>query len=145
MQLTLYTDYSLRTLIYLGTVRRASTITEIAESYGISRNHLVKVVHQLGKHGYIVTERGRGGGISLAREPEQINLGEVVRHMEPNFHLVQCFNPDTDQCVISPNCALKRVLSEAQRSFMKVLEGYSLADVVHKQRPALAKLLGAVI
>lgn len=141
MQLTQYTDYSLRVLVFLAAVDRAATVAEIAERYGISRNHLVKVAHQLGKKGYVATERGRGGGIRLARPPGEINLGSVVRDMEPNFHLVECFNPGGNHCVITPACALMHVLGEANAAFFAVLESRTLADVAGNAG-ALRRLLG---
>jgi len=131
MQLTLYTDYSLRVLIYLGIrPNHQATITEIAQSYKVSRNHLVKVVHNLGNMGYITTTRGRGGGLLLALPAEKINIGEVVRKTEPNFDLVECFDEETNSCPISPACALIRALKMARKAFLEVLDQYTLADVV---------------
>jgi Rrf2 family nitric oxide-sensitive transcriptional repressor len=141
MQLTQYTDYSLRVLIYLAAANRGATVAEIAERYGVSRHHLVKVAHHLGKAGYVVTERGRNGGLRLARAPGDINLGRVVRDMEPNFHLVECFNPGGNHCVITPACALIRVLSEANAAFFAVLDQHTLADVTGNAG-ALRRLLG---
>ena len=131
MQLTLYTDYSLRVLLYLGlNPKRMATITDIAGSYGISRNHLVKVVHNLALQGFINTTRGRGGGITLARPPAEINVGDVVRHTEMNFHLVECFDKERNTCPITAACFLKRALYEAQQAFITVLDRYTLADVL---------------
>ena len=131
MQLTLYTDYSLRVLLYLGlNPKRMSTITDIAGSYGISRNHLVKVVHNLALQGFINTTRGRGGGITLARPPAEINVGDVVRHTEMNFHLVECFDKERNTCPITAACFLKRALYEAQQAFVTVLDRYTLAEVL---------------
>ena len=131
MQLTLYTDYSLRVLIYLGIrPERQATITEIAKSYNISRNHLVKVVHNLGALGYIKTVRGRGGGMLLARNPKDINVGDVVRQTEPNFNLVECFDKENNTCPISPCCALIKGLKVARSAFLEVLDGLTLADAV---------------
>jgi Rrf2 family nitric oxide-sensitive transcriptional repressor len=131
MQLTLYTDYSLRVLLYLGlNTRRVATITDIAESYGISRNHLVKVVHNLSVQGFIQSARGRGGGLTLARTPNKINIGDVVRHTEMNFDLVECFDLARNTCPIAAACFLKVALSEAQHAFMGVLDRYTLADVL---------------
>lgn len=131
MQLTLYTDYSLRVLIYLG-VRpgHQATITEIAKSYGVSRNHLVKVVHNLSSMGYINTSRGRGGGMLLAYDPKDINVGEVVQKTEANFDLVECFDKENNTCPIAPGCALIKALKVARSSFLDVLNQYNLADVV---------------
>jgi len=131
MQLTLYTDYSLRVLLYLGSnPRRMATITDIAQSYKISRNHLVKVVHNLAMQGFINTTRGRGGGITLARPATEINIGDVVRHTEVNFNLVECFDRERNACPIAAACFLKGALYEAQRAFMTVLDRYTLANVV---------------
>ncbi len=131
MQLTVYTDYSLRVLIYLGMrPQQQATITEIAESYGISRNHLVKVVHNLSNMGYINTSRGRGGGMILAFTPKEINIGEVVQKTEPNFVLVECFDKENNTCPIAPGCALIKALKAAKSSFLDVLNQYTLADVV---------------
>lgn len=131
MQLTLYTDYSLRVLLYLGlNSRHNATITKIASSYGISRNHLVKVVHNLATQGFVHTTRGRGGGLALARAPAEINIGEVVRQTEVNFHLVECFDNAHNTCPISAACFLKSGLYEAQRAFIAVLDRYTLDDVL---------------
>lgn len=134
MQLTLYTDYSLRVLIYLGlNPQRMATINDIADSYRISRNHLVKVVHNLAIQGYVQTTRGRGGGINLARPPAAINVGDVVRHTEVTFHLVECFDREHNTCPIATACILKDVLYEAQKAFMAVLDGYTLADILENK------------
>ena len=134
MLLTLYTDYSLRVLLYLGLKsRRMATITDIAQSYGISRNHLVKVVHNLATQGFIHSTRGRGGGITLARPAAEINIGDVVRHTEVNFDLVECFDRERNTCPIAVACILKSALYEAQQAFMSVLDRYSLADVLENK------------
>lgn len=131
MQLTLYSDYSLRVLIYLGLrPHQLCTITEIAEAYGISRNHLVKVVHNLGMLGWIDTARGRGGGMALSRPADQINIGAVVRQTEPGFTLVECFEMKTNTCPIAPVCVLKGALQAAQTAFLQVLDSYTLADLL---------------
>lgn len=140
MQLTQYTDYALRTLLYLAVTNENATITEIAERYNISRNHLVKVVHNLGKLGYITTVRGRQGGLRLTRPPESINLGEVVRRTEPNFHLVECFDRVNDQCILTPGCQLKGILAKAFKAFLAVLDEYTLADLI-SNRKELERLL----
>jgi Rrf2 family transcriptional regulator, nitric oxide-sensitive transcriptional repressor len=105
------------------------TISELADFYRISRNHLVKVVHELGLSGYIHTTRGKHGGMRLARPAEQIVIGEVVRHTEPDFDLLECLNPETDQCVITNVCRLKSVLAEARDTFLDELDRYTLADL----------------
>lgn len=138
----MYTDFSLRVLIYLGTKEKneLSTIQAISDAYNISKNHLMKVTHELGKLGYIETIRGRGGGIRLAKEPEDINIGQVVRHTEDDFHLVECFDCKTNTCVISPVCGLKGALNRALFAYLKVLDEYTLADFLH-QKHKLANLL----
>ncbi len=134
MQLTLYTDYSLRVLVYLGLKgEELATISEIAGHFDISRNHLVKVVHNLATHDFIHTVRGKGGGMRLARTPELINIGDVVRHTEPNFNIVECFDRDNKDCAITPICKLKGALHRASRSFMEVLDEYTLADVLQNR------------
>lgn len=138
MRLTRYTDFALRVLIHLAThPDRLCSIGEIARAYDVSQNHLMKVVHDLGKTGYITTVRGRAGGLRLARAPEAINVGEVVRHTEEGFDLVDCAT-----CVIAPACGLTSVLGKALAAFMNVLDGYTLADLTTK-RSALRKLLAA--
>lgn len=135
MRLTLYTDYSLRVLLYLANKEDENvTITELADFYKISRNHLVKVVHNLGLKGYILTTRGRHGGIKLAHGANEILIGEVVRSTEPDFDLLECFNPATDQCVITRACSLKGVLFNAQASFLGVLDNYTVADIAKASR-----------
>lgn len=143
VRLTVYTDYSLRTLMYLGVRGRENlvTIQEIADAYQISKNHLMKVTHDLGKHGYIETIRGRGGGIRLALEPEQINIGDVVRKTEDDFHLVECFNPEGNLCKISPECRLKFALQQALKAYLAVLDTYTLADVL-VSKDILSELFG---
>lgn len=132
MRLTMYTDYSLRVLIYLGTKGdgKLTTIQEISDAYNISKNHLMKVTFELGKAGFIETVRGRGGGIRLADLPENINVGKVVRQMEEDFHLVECFNPETNMCPISPICGLRGVLGKALHAYLSVLDEYNLQDLL---------------
>jgi len=131
MQLTLYTDYSLRVLVYLGLKDEGlSTITEISDNYEISRNHLVKVVHNLSNNGFIHTVRGKGGGMRLAFKPDEINIGTVVRATENNFNIVECFDSESSSCPITSVCALKGALKEASRNFIGVLDRYTLADVL---------------
>lgn len=136
MRLTRYTDYALRVLLHLGAYPdRLCSISEISKAYGVSQNHLMKVVHDLGKAGYIATVRGRAGGLRLARAPEEINVGAVVRHTEEGFDLVDCTT-----CVIAPACGLTSALGKALAAFMQVLDGYTLADLMVK-RKALRDLL----
>jgi Rrf2 family nitric oxide-sensitive transcriptional repressor len=128
MQLTQYTDYSLRVMAYLAQAEARCTISEIAEYFGVSRNHLVKVVHNLSSHGLIRSARGKGGGIQLARPANEVSLGDVVRVTEPNFDLVECFNADKDCCVVSRQCGIKNPLYEAHRAFMAILDKSMLSD-----------------
>jgi Rrf2 family nitric oxide-sensitive transcriptional repressor len=135
MQLTLYTDYSLRVLAYLAIKEGALvTISEIAEFYGISRNHLVKVVHNLGNKGFITTVRGKNGGMRLADKASNIGIGDVVRTTEPNFDIVECFDEVKNTCSVEPACALKAVLEEANRQFLAVLDQFSVADIMKKDQ-----------
>lgn len=144
MQLTRYSDYSLRVLIYLALApERLVTIEEIARSYRISKAHLMKVVHQLGLRGYVETVRGRRGGLRLARPPEAIGVGDVVRASEASFDLVECFDPPSSRCAIQPACGLRSVLGEALGAFLEVLDRYTLADLVARRRKSLARLLEA--
>lgn len=145
MQLTQFSDYALRTLIYLG-VREGdlATIEEIAASYGISESHLTKVVHKLGRLGIIDTVRGRGGGMRLNRRPADINIGATVRQMEGNLTIVECFDIEHNTCPIAPVCGLTGVLTEALEAFMAVLDRYTLADMM-KERRNLAGLLSISI
>ncbi|WP_299092745.1 Rrf2 family transcriptional regulator [uncultured Metabacillus sp.] len=140
MRLTNYTDYSLRVLIYLAMKPEGelSNIKEIAEAYNISKNHLMKVTYELGKMNVIETIRGRNGGIRLAHSPEQINVGEIVRKTEEDFHIVECFDADHNHCVISPVCGLKHVLNKALQAYLAVLDEYTLADLVKNQHSLLA-------
>jgi Rrf2 family nitric oxide-sensitive transcriptional repressor len=142
MQLAVYTDYSLRVLIYLAVrPEQLATIEEISDAYEISRAHLMKVVHQLGRAGFLKTTRGRGGGIRLALPPEEISVGKVVRRMEERMALVECFDPKTSHCQIEPACGLRSVLKEALDAFLKTLDGYTLADLVAHRRKPLERLL----
>jgi Rrf2 family nitric oxide-sensitive transcriptional repressor len=131
LRLTIYTDYALRLLMYLALKDNGlATISEIANSYGISRNHLMKVAYELGAAGYIETVRGRGGGLRLAKPVGMIRLGDVVRHTEPDMALVTCFKPREEPCAIRRCCVLRDALERACVAFMDVLDGYSLADLV---------------
>lgn len=132
MRLTMYTDFSLRVLIFLGAKEEGelSTIQEISDSFQISKNHLTKVVHELGKMGLIETIRGRGGGIRLKVDPKDINIGELVRKTEDDFYLVECFNSESNLCALAPACRLKGVLQEALLAYFAVLDRYTIADFV---------------
>ena len=131
MQLTRFTDYSLRVLVFLGAhPDRLCTISETAQAYRISGNHLMKVVNRLSAVGYIQTFRGKGGGMQLSRAPKMINLGDVVRHMEDRFDIVECFNEKLQDCPLLPACALRSVLADALRNFMATLDRHTLQDVL---------------
>ncbi|WP_133128954.1 Rrf2 family transcriptional regulator [Legionella nagasakiensis] len=131
MQLTQFTDYSLRALIYIALRKESCTIKDITDAYTISNNHMVKIIHNLAKLGLIKTSRGKGGGLLMATRPETINLGQLIAQLEPHFDLVPCFNKEKVNCCIAPACKLKGILHEAQAAFMRVLEHYTLADVLH--------------
>ncbi|RYH32901.1 MAG: Rrf2 family transcriptional regulator [Alcaligenaceae bacterium] len=134
MKLTDYTDYSLRVLIHVAVhPDEPVTIQQISDAFGISRNHLVKIVQHLGQVGLLQTTRGRTGGIRLGRPASAINLGEVVRTTEPDFGMVECFRDD-NQCVITRVCGLKGILHQALKAYLDVLDGYTLQDLV--ERPA---------
>lgn len=131
MQLTLHTDYSLRVLLYLAQKGgEQATISEIAEFYQISRNHLVKVVHHLASAGFLHTMRGKHGGMTLARAANLISIGDVVRRMEPNFDIMECFSTSNQPCVIASVCTLKTLLHQASYAFLSLLDSYTVADAV---------------
>jgi Rrf2 family nitric oxide-sensitive transcriptional repressor len=131
MQLTQFTDYSLRVLIYTAARReRRCTVAEVARVFDVSQHHLVKVVHELQQLGYLETYRGRGGGFRLARDPERIGLGNVVRHTEETLAVVECFDGARDGCPLTKACGLKAALHEALTAFLTTLDRYSLADLV---------------
>jgi Rrf2 family transcriptional regulator, nitric oxide-sensitive transcriptional repressor len=140
MQLTLFSDYSLRVLLYLSThYDRRVPLPEISAAYRISQHHLVKVVQKLVEEALVESVRGRGGGLRLAREPGEINIAAVVRLTEPNLTLVECFDARTNQCPIDAACGLKTALVRAQGAFFAELEQYSLADF-SSRGPALIQL-----
>lgn len=140
MRLTLYTDYALRTLLYLGVhAERRVSIREVAQAYGISENHLVKVIHHLGRGGFVHTQRGRGGGLTLARPPEEIIVGDVVRHTEEDMALVSCMVPalqgacpQPSGCILADACRLQGVLGNALAAFMAVLDTCTLAALLQQ-------------
>lgn len=135
MQLTAHTDYALRVLIYLTTrPNQLVTITELADFFKISRNHLVKVVHKLGVKGFIRTVRGKGGGICLAKPPQQINVGTVVRVIENHFQIAECFNAKKQgECALQDQCGLTGLLSNAVQQFLQVLDNAVLSDLLPAQ------------
>ena len=137
MKLTLYTDYAIRVVMQLAVGgERLSSIGEISQRYGISQNHLMKVVQDLGNAGYVETVRGRNGGIRLARDPAEINLGALIRHTESGFDLVDCPN-----CLIATACGLPNILAEATNAFLAALDKYTVADLIGR-RSRLRDLFG---
>ena len=137
MRLTRYTDYAMRVLLYLAArPQQQCSISEITRAYGVSQSHLMKVVNDLVNAGYLISARGRFGGIRLARDPREISVGAVVRHTEDGFELVDCVD-----CVIAPACGLTGALDEALAAFLAVLDGYSLHDLMAR-RHQMAALLG---
>lgn len=132
MRLTQWTDYALRVLMYCAAAAQretAPTIAEIARAHGISHSHLMKVVMTLSAKGWVATTRGRGGGVRLLLDPSAIVLGAVVRDMESDFALVECFVPDRNTCRLSAQCRLKSTLGAALQAYLAVLDSTSLADV----------------
>lgn len=141
MQLTAYTDYALRVLMYLAVHDdRLTTIAELASVYDISKNHLMKIVHQLGQEGFIETVRGRGGGLRLGQSPTRVAIGQVVRKMEPHFNIVECFDAADNRCPLTPVCQLSTALEKARSAFLAVLDGYTLADLI-QDKSDLTRLL----
>jgi Rrf2 family nitric oxide-sensitive transcriptional repressor len=131
MRLTQFTDYSLRTLLFLSANRdRLVTIQDIADLHKISKNHLMKVVYQLGQTGLVETVRGRNGGLRLAKEPADINIGQLVRTTETDFFMAECFDRASDTCPITNDCKLKHTLNDATRAFLAVLDQQTLADML---------------
>ncbi len=142
MRLTMYTDYALRLLMYLAVKPDAlATIQEVAEAYGISRNHLMKIAQELGRGGFVETVRGRGGGLRLRTDPASIVIGDVVRATEDDFRLVECFDPTRNRCVITGPCRLRGALAEALDAYLAVLDRFTLADLVVARTP-LQDILG---
>jgi Rrf2 family transcriptional regulator, nitric oxide-sensitive transcriptional repressor len=135
MRVATYSDFALRLLMYAA-IRHPNfvTINEVAAAYGISKNHLMKVTHELAQAGYLETVRGRGGGLRLAHPAKRINIGAVMRLTEKNSALVECFDPATNTCVITPACKLRHVLNDALQAFFKSLDRVTLADLVSEPR-----------
>ncbi len=138
MQITRYTDYSLRVLIYLSALppMKLARVTDIAKGYGISRNHVVKVVHNLGRLGYVLTRQGRGGGVRLSKSPDEINLGAVVREVENTLNPVNCEAMD---CPLLANCRLYTILNQAVTEYIRTLDKYTLADLI-SEKEALSQV-----
>jgi Rrf2 family nitric oxide-sensitive transcriptional repressor len=139
LQLTSFTDYGLRALIYLATLPagQMTSISEVTDTYGVSRNHMVKIINQLSRAGYVAAVRGKNGGIRLGRPAEEIVIGQVVRDMEP-LQLVNCHS---DFCHITSACRLKKALHDAVQSFLRELDQYTLADLVEDNHPLYKILL----
>ena len=136
------TDYALRVLMYLGlNDGRLATITEIAATYHISRNHLMKVIHRLGRAGFIHTQRGKGGGIRLARGAAEIYVGDVVRRMEEHWDLVECFRTDGGNCCIRSVCTLRGVLRRGLNTLLQALDEYTIEDLIAHNEPALRDMV----
>ncbi|MCL4182298.1 MAG: Rrf2 family transcriptional regulator [Burkholderiaceae bacterium] len=130
MRLTMMTDYAMRLLMYVSRhPDRLCTIAEVARAYDISEAHLMKVTHQLGLNGWIETVRGKGGGMRLAHSPERINLGAVVRSMESDFQITECFGV-ANQCSLTGSCRLTGIVDEALQSFLRSFDTYTLADII---------------
>jgi Rrf2 family nitric oxide-sensitive transcriptional repressor len=133
MRLTQWTDFTLRVLMYCAACEgreQPVTISEVADSYGISRSHLTKIVQELSALGLLETTRGRGGGMRLMKPAQEINVGAVVRTTETDFTVVECFDPENNQCRLSSHCRLQSVLGQAMKSFFAVLDGLTLADLM---------------
>src|SRR5574337_967713 len=153
MRLAEYTDYTLRVLMYCAAHRdERVTIGVLAERHALSKNHLMKIVNDLAHQGLLETTRGRGGGLRLVGDPAQIRIGDVVRACETDFRLVECFDPATDACTLSPSCRLKHLLDTALQAYFETLDGVTLADIAlgapasgaprRNGRPAAVKLVG---
>jgi Rrf2 family nitric oxide-sensitive transcriptional repressor len=141
MELSHFTDYSLRVLIYAAAREGEKiTLSELAQAYRISHHHLVKIVHYLGKLGFLQNRRGRSGGILLGRKATEIRVGDVIRKTESHFNLVECFSAGSDTCRISPTCRLKGVFQEATQAFLDVLDHYTIEDLV-QSRSSILRLL----
>lgn len=131
MNISLHADYACRVLMFLATTKNdQSSIKMVADAFGISENHLVKVVHRLGKQGFISTTRGRRGGIALSLSSKEIVIGDVIRKMEPSFDIVECFNQETNSCPIGSVCRLKSALSKACDAFLNYLDNITLEDII---------------
>jgi Rrf2 family nitric oxide-sensitive transcriptional repressor len=130
MKLSLFTDYSLRVLMFAALKGESFSLSEVAESYDISRHHLVKVVNYLAKLGYLETRRGRGGGIALGMQPEDIRIGMVVRRTEDSPFIVECFDKQHNTCLINGSCRLKGALAQAVNAFYETLDRHTLRDLV---------------
>lgn len=141
MQLSKFGDYSFRVLIFAGTKNDLCTTEEVSKAFEISRNHLVKVVHRLEKLGFLKTKKGKHGGFMLSEDPSMIRLGKLFQVIEQNLDLVECFSKETNQCRITGSCQLKSILHEALEKFVKVLNQYTLKDLLQSNKPLYRILL----
>jgi Rrf2 family nitric oxide-sensitive transcriptional repressor len=143
MRLTLFTDYALRTLIYLGAhPQQVIPAAAVADAFGISSDHVAKAAKWLTQRGYVATQRGKSGGLQLARTPSSIRIGQLISEAEPNMELLECFNAETNLCPLTPSCRLKKALYEARQAFVAALDEYTLADLLDNA-PRLVRLLDA--
>ena len=137
MRLAEYTDYTLRVLMYCAAnPDRLVTIAELAERHGVSKNHLMKIVNDLARQGVLQTTRGRGGGLRLLKQPDDIRIGDVVRSSETDFRLVECFDSRTNTCQLTPSCRLKGLFDSALQAYFKELDGVTLTDIITPARAA---------
>lgn len=143
MQLSKFADYGFRVLIFAGTKKELCTTAEISKSYRISQNHLVKVVNHLEKLGFVKTKKGKNGGFELVEDPKQIRLGGLLRALEQNMDLVECFSRNDDQCRITDSCRLKHILQRALDEFVGHLDHYTLEDLLQPSKPLQKILLQA--
>jgi Rrf2 family nitric oxide-sensitive transcriptional repressor len=141
MHLTMFSDYAMRLVLYLGShPGRLVSVEEVGRAYGISRNHLVRVVQTLTELGVVESQRGRGGGMRLARPPSEINVGWLIRRTEPHFNVVECFDSSTNTCPIAPACGLRGALQRAQQAFLGVLDEYNLDQLLTRRSDLVALL-----
>ena len=130
MRLAEFTDYSLRVLMYCAAhPQERVTINALAQGYGVSKNHLMKVVNALARQGWLETTRGRGGGLRLLQEPHSIRVGDVVRATETDFRMAECFDAGSNQCTLTPSCRLRGLLDQALQAYLRELDGATLADI----------------
>lgn len=140
MQLSKFGDYGFRVLIYAGTKKSLCTTSEISKAFGISQNHLVKIVHRLEKLGYLKTKKGKKGGFTLSQDPSEILIGNAFQSIEKNLDLVECFSEEMNQCVINDNCRLKHIFHRALEQFVVCLNRYTLKDLLQPTKQ-LEKIL----
>ncbi|HEX4925295.1 MAG TPA: Rrf2 family transcriptional regulator [Bdellovibrionales bacterium] len=141
MRLTMFTDYTLRVLIYLGNKGGRATVSEIAENFNVSRNHLVKVVHKMAGAGYLESVKGKNGGIQLTAEAFAKGLGDIVSDFEPDLHIVECFDREHNRCPIMGVCRLEKLLYSARDEFLRALNRHTLKDLVRNPDPRILKKL----